>query len=498
MANETNAALKQRNYVGSAEFARYVMLDMSASMNISNMDGRFLDQLLGIPYKIRPYIEWFIVGPWDVLNDVLFAHMVDRTRTRWGKFKPYLTLTLFAGVPIMLFYYSLSVIFWGTPPMHMPKIVGFVLFKVLKDLVDTFNGTARDGVLATITPDALERSRITKNTQWMSSILGEGVPQYIIQFLIAQSDKRADQGVPLEVINLTDRNLILVFGTTLTLIAGIFAIIFAIKYKERVQQSVEIPKLRMNLNAIIHNRPLLLMMLSDFFGIFTLKGDFERLYYDTVLKDPFMQTVFGAPGSILGWFPYFPKLWTWLRTRFSTKQLWIISEHTMAFVRIPTALVGLIGDIYLSKWKIFPVIALQEACFTPALTIRGVMQKEMRNELMDYTEWKTGFRNEAMTGAMKGLVAKICNYFFKGISDFILAKLGIRVGDFYLDQSKENKRNIFLLWLLMPGLTGGILSLIPKLFYNISKEDREQMYAELAVRRAQVRADADEVEQTVG
>ena len=165
----------------------------------------------------------------------------------------------------------------------------------------------------------------------------------------------------------------------------------------------------------------------------------------------------------------------------------------MVFVRVPAALIGLIGNIYLHPWKIAPVIAVQEALFTPSLTISGIMTKELRNECMDYAEWKTGFRNEAMTGATRGLVAKICNYLFNGFSNLIPDKMGIKQAAGYLNQTERNKRRIFLLWLLLPGLTGGLLSLIPKLFYNISKEERLRMYADLADRRAQVRAELEGV-----
>ena len=476
-----------RTYISRGETARYVMFDMSASLNINGTDERFLNQVLNIRFQMRTWLDWFIIGPWDILNDLLFANIVDRTRTRWGKFKPYLTTTLLAGVPITFFYYFMSVLFWGTSGDHLPKIIAYVLFKMLKDLNDTFHGTAREGVLATITPDVAERSRLTKNAEFFSGTLGESLPGYAIQLVFTVLDNR--KGVAPETMALDNRNVIIAFGTILAVVSAVFAIVFALRFKERVQQSVKMPELRMNVKSVLRNRPLLLMMLSDLLGQFTVKGSFESLYYNTVLKFPFMQTLAGIPGAFSAYIPYFPRVWAWLRGRFSTKTLWILSEHTMVFLRVPTAAIGMIGKIYLDRWKIFPVIAVQETLFTPALTVRGIMQKEMRNECIDYAEWKTGFRNEAMTGATKGLVAKICRYLLEGFSNLILERMGIKQGAGYLNQTEANKRNIFLLWLLLPGLTGGLLSLIPKLFYNISKEERVQMYADLAERRAKVRAE---------
>ena len=174
-------------------------------------------------------------------------------------------------------------------------------------------------------------------------MLGESLPGYAIQLIFTVLDNR--KGVAPETMALDNRNVIIAFGTILAVVSAVFAIIFALRFKERVQQSVKMPELRMNIRSVLRNRPLLLMMLSDLLGQFTVKGSFESLYYNTVIKFPFMQTLVGIPGAFTAYIPYFPKVWGWLRGRFSTKTLWILSEHTMVFLRVPTAAIGIIGKI---------------------------------------------------------------------------------------------------------------------------------------------------------
>ena len=41
-----------------------------------------------IDFKIAAYVNIF-TGIWDTVNDMLIGAIVDKTRTRWGKFKPY-------------------------------------------------------------------------------------------------------------------------------------------------------------------------------------------------------------------------------------------------------------------------------------------------------------------------------------------------------------------------------------------------------------------------
>ena len=41
---------------------------------------------------------FLLVRFWDAFSDVIVGRIVDLTRTRWGKFRPYL---LFAGLPLL-------------------------------------------------------------------------------------------------------------------------------------------------------------------------------------------------------------------------------------------------------------------------------------------------------------------------------------------------------------------------------------------------------------
>lgn len=68
---------------------------MSQSFNINTYSGRFVTNILQISLRFQRIID-LINGIWDVVNDVLFGAIVDKTRTRWGKFKPYLVAL---GIP---------------------------------------------------------------------------------------------------------------------------------------------------------------------------------------------------------------------------------------------------------------------------------------------------------------------------------------------------------------------------------------------------------------
>ena len=56
----------------------------------------FLMTVFGLPAK-AVMIMIFVLGIWDAVNDPIMGSVVDRTRTRFGKLRPYL---LFVPIPL--------------------------------------------------------------------------------------------------------------------------------------------------------------------------------------------------------------------------------------------------------------------------------------------------------------------------------------------------------------------------------------------------------------
>ena len=95
------------NYVGTKETIAYLFNDWSNTFNINSFQTRYIWDVVKIDFGVSAIVNVF-TGVWDMLNDLLFAGIVDNTRTRLGKFRPYLVMM---QIPLSLF----GLLYWFLP-----------------------------------------------------------------------------------------------------------------------------------------------------------------------------------------------------------------------------------------------------------------------------------------------------------------------------------------------------------------------------------------------
>ena len=93
---------------------------------------------------------------WDLINDTLFGYLEDKTKSRWGKRRPYL---IFGALPFALTFWGVFSIPQGLGDLaYFFLIIGsFMLF----DTFHTLTGTAYAAMTAEITEDYDERTSLT-------------------------------------------------------------------------------------------------------------------------------------------------------------------------------------------------------------------------------------------------------------------------------------------------------------------------------------------------
>ena len=462
-----------RRYVGRKETIAYIAQDFADSFSIGKYENRFIWDVVGIDFKINGYVSLF-TGAWDIINDTIIGTVVDRTRTRWGKFRPYL---MWMKIPLTLFgmlYWLMPLFFPNTATDYIPKLIYFFAFNVIKETAGTFMTISQTGLLSTITPNPDERVRLISQAKLFSRFLGEKIPEMAM-------------GVLIDLINTNTvkwklSSIFMVMGSVTGILSAAMTFWFYMVSRERVMQAVEKPSVIQGFKAILNNKPLLILTLSEFLGGFGISQSRSDYYID-VLGSASLQTIVGIPAYPILNISYF--FVAPLRKRFSSKTLWIVEDMWTDLCWLAVFGLGSINGNFKKRSVMIPTMAIEEFVEMFVYGLRHVIPDELRNEAMDYCEWKNGYRVEAMTGVAKDLVTKSQNALMNSFKNFVLAKIGYVQGKQIGTQSDKAKWWLFALGTGIPIITSA-LGIIPKFFYPINDSVRDQMYSELTQRRKAV------------
>ena len=114
----------------------------------------FYTDVIGISGSLAGLI-YFIGMAWDAATDPFMGYMAERTRTKWGVYRPYL---LFGNIPLAL---SFVLLFW-VPPLEGSSLFFFLLFaNLLHRTCFTLVSVPFSSLTPRITSDSQERTNLT-------------------------------------------------------------------------------------------------------------------------------------------------------------------------------------------------------------------------------------------------------------------------------------------------------------------------------------------------
>ena len=91
----------------------------------------------------------------DAFNDPLMGVLVDNTRSRWGKYKPWITIGVFFSAFVALF------LFMDFNLTGMSYVIYFTIFYILWDVAWTMNDIGYWSMLPSLTSDPKKRDKLT-------------------------------------------------------------------------------------------------------------------------------------------------------------------------------------------------------------------------------------------------------------------------------------------------------------------------------------------------
>lgn len=466
------------NYVGVKESAAYVLNDVSNTFNINSFKERYIWDVVKVDFTVSAVVN-IITGAWDTINDILLGSLVDNTRTRIGKFRPYLLglqipLTLLGAV-----YWMIPLFFPSSSAVHIPKLIFYFAFSVIQETATTAVDLAKGGYMSTTTPNPDERVRLITLAELLSGYLGEDLPRYIFGALYDL--------IVNEKIGMKLSTAFVTFGAGCSVISSALTLYYFFQSRERVPQSIEQPDIREGLKAIFTNYPVLLMCLSDFLGGFAVSTS-ESNYFIDVFGSYSLITVANIPSALNGSISY--AFIPFLRRKFSSKALWVGADIYGDILSFGFFMFGMVNKNYTKMIPMVVAVGVREWFNKWAFGVNKVINNDLWNEAMDYCEWKNGYRMEATTSVAKSLVLKIQSSLMTSVRSIILKKIGYVQGIKIGTQSDRTKFWLFALCSVVPTVSGA-LGIVPKFLWPLTREKRNTMYKQLALRRNELVSEAN-------
>ena len=467
-------SVKEKRYVGLKETVLYGVANGGQCMGYNLVRGQltfFLVTVCRIPAAAVATMV-LIMGTWDTLNDPLMGAIVDRTRTRYGKLRPYLLF-----VPIPLSIVTILLFSGGELLKDVQSTAIKIGFMYVSYFLWEFFYTIGDipfwGLSAAISPNPSDRSRVITSARFISGIIG-GLVGIVIPILIDLSNNN--------VVNITLSQIFLLMGVVAGTVGTFLFSLSGIVTRERVVQSTKEEGLFTIAKCLKNNKPLLLIVIANTIGtIGSVGGHFSQYFYLYSLGFASLTILAGVPGTIVSFFTFLfiPKI----EQRFSSKKIVVYSGFLNAAVGTVIFLLG--SGSYTNPKVIVPLLALSGVFTSFTSSLGAVIPTKMIGDTVDYMEWKTGERNEGITFSFLTFISKLTGSFSTAIATAIMPFIGLQnINDqWQLVESGVNTK--FWLWALITVIPRvvNLLSLIPYIFYDLDGDKLRMIQAEMGEHR---------------
>ncbi|MDD5063983.1 MAG: MFS transporter [Phycisphaerae bacterium] len=411
----------------------------------------FYTDVLGISGVAAGWI-FLATRIFDAVNDPMMGAIADRTKTRWGKFRPWVLITAipFGIIGVLMF----------TAPDFSPTgkvIYAFITYNLMM-IMYTINNVPYCAMTGVLTGDSVERT---------------GLSQY--RFIFAMLATLVVQSFALDLVKFFGNgNQAKGFQMTMTVFCSFAVLFFIITFfttKERVKPD---PKQKTSLKMDIKDLALnpawlaIAFLTVSIFITLALRGAMIPYYFKYYVKRE----------DLLGWFNMLGMIVTLacillakpLSIRFGKRNtflvcLFLTAVFAAAFIFLPRDAIVLM----------FVFNILYSAFYAPTIPMLWAMMADVA----DYGEWKTGRRATGMTFSATTFGLKMGLALGGAITGWLLSYYGYIPNQEQTEFALKGIRWMMSIYPAIPFFIGvGLL-----LFYKITKHTELQMTQELIERR---------------
>lgn len=405
----------------------------------------------------------------DAVNDPIMGQVVDKTKTKWGKCRPYMLLT---PIPVALVAMAMfaPIGLTGTSGMTYAIII-YLLFTV----VYTANDIPFWGMSAVITTEPKQRVQIVTLTRLIGG-LGSGLCiggfWFVNKFFIEVAGASYHSGFFFAAV------VFCVIGTGLML-QGFF------NTRERAVSVQQKESIFENLKLIPKSKPLMLNLIGGALysitvvGMTALTTYFVKWNIKEVYADMSSVNIMSIFTPVIGMLPAIATVVGLLIAPALIKKY--EKKTILIFFCIFGAAINVIA-YFVGYSNLIIFIALRFFAFLP-VGIWSSLTTLFIGDSVDYIEYKIGRRVEGTCFSLLTFMGKFQNSISIAITGLILSLVGYNG---QLDPDIENQsaltlNGIFIMVTLVSAL-GYLVSMIPFFFYDLNKK-KHQMMVEATLQR---------------
>ena len=343
-----------------------------------------------------------VFGIFDAVIDPFVGAIVDSTKTRWGKFKPWILIGMIGtGILTVLMFHNFRV---GETTHIVMLGVTYLLFSIFFSL----NDIAYWSLMPAISKDQKVREGVGAFARICANV---GMFAMVLIYLNVPS--------MFSWLGLADRDVYFVFAILVAVLMWIFQSItlFGVKEDRSRLEKEERTTLKDLFRALVGNDQLLVTAVSMalfMIGYCTTTG-FGTYYFKYAYGDEGMYMVFAAVLAVaqltaLSVFPLF-------RKKFTRKQL-----YTGSMIAVTVSYV-----IFFLSFEWLPLIVLAGLGLFFAQAFIQLLMLLFLADAVEYGEWKLGKRNEAASFAVQPFINQFGGAASRGIVSFTLIVSGINM-----------------------------------------------------------------------
>ena len=421
-------------------------------------------------------------GIFDAVIDPFVGAIVDSTKTKWGKFKPWILIGMIGtGALTVLMFHNFRM---GETAHIVLLGVNYLLFSIFFSL----NDIAYWSLMPAISKDQKVREGVGAFARICANV---GMFAMVLIYLNVPS--------MFSFLNMSDRDVYFIFAIICALIMWAFQSItlFGVKEDRSKLEKEERTSLKDLWRALVGNDQLMVTAVSMalfMIGYCTTTG-FGTYYFKYAFGDEGMYMVFAAVLAVaqltaLSVFPLF-------RKKFSRKQLYTGSMIAVAVSYI----------IFFLSFEWLPLIVIAGLGLFFAQAFIQLLMLLFLADAVEYGEWKLGKRNEAASFAVQPFINQFGGAASKGVVSFTLIISGINMIANEIASNPDNEAAIIsampgsAIWIMKISMM--ILPLICILIgfflyikkFKIDEETYANILADLKAREEAELANAEKTEE---